>query len=145
MKVTRRCLRSALAAAAIGFVAFLALVALYAAFSGVIEPQNRIDAFLLARPHHRHPLQLAAAAWMLHLVAGGLAGAVIGYVAQARGCSPWCLLPAFATGYAIALTWMMRDHGLPFLAALPAIGHALAVFAAAAGVLLARQLRNVVH
>jgi hypothetical protein len=135
-----------LAFAAIGgIVTFFALLVVYAVLSGVIEPQNRIDAFLLGQPHHRHPLQLAAAGWTLYVAAGALLGASIVRLVRSISHSPWSLLLAFGLGYTTALAWIVPGHGFASLFVAPMIGHTMALITVAACVLLARQLGVDVH
>jgi hypothetical protein len=127
-------------AALIGVILFFALIVFYAALSGVIEPYGRIEAFLLAPPRYRHPIQLAVAGWSLYLFTGALVGVIVRRVADGQSRSPWALLVAGAAGYLVALLGMLPSHGMPPIGA---IGHAAALFAAAAAVACAPGARVV--
>jgi len=69
-------------AALSGVIVCLGLILAYGALAGVIEPQGRIEAFLNARPVHRHPLQLAAVAWLLHVLGGAFVGVVVARIGR---------------------------------------------------------------
>jgi hypothetical protein len=64
-------------------------------------------------------LQLAAAGWLLYVIAGSVIGAV---VARNDSQPPWRLLLAFAAGYSITLLVLMP---------VGVTGHSIALFATA--------------
>lgn len=114
-----------------GALAFLALLAALGLVSSVIEPGSRIMAFIAAAPQHRHPMQLATAAWSLYLLGGVVTGLLVSSTARSRRISPWPLLIAFAVGYLAVFVWAIPAPGVLSRAALAPAGYAIALFAAA--------------
>lgn len=111
MNIDRSAVVSFALAALCGVIVFSGSILACAAVSGVIEPHGRIEAFLNAPPVHRHPLQLAAAAWLLHVLAGGIVGSGIGGIARMQRRSPWHLSYGFAGGYLVALVSAVAPQG----------------------------------
>lgn len=129
------------AAVLAGFVAFFALLIACVALSGLIEPGGQIEAFLLARPHHRHPLQLAAAIGSLYLASGAWLGWVAARAGRASRLTSWRLLLAFGVGHVVALAWTLAGHGASAGPMVSALGHAAVLLGAAGATAAIVRLR----
>jgi hypothetical protein len=124
------------AAAVGGFAALFVLLMAYVLVADVIEPGRRIAAFLVAAPHHRHPLQLAAAGALLHAFAGAALGIAAMRGARLRNSSPWHLLLCFAIGYLVALVSSVPGDGRAILTSGPTWAHTAALLLTASGCIL---------
>jgi hypothetical protein len=115
-------------AALAGFAAYCVLLLAGAKLTGLIEPGRRIDAFLLGRPVHHHPLQLGAAIGSLYVASGALLGFLAARAGRAGGASSRSVVLAFGIGYAAALAATIVGHG----GMARDIGHAAALLGMAA-------------